>query len=73
MSFITLALVEPGIIEHTLSFLYNSKKSLCSVCRVHRSLTEPASSMLYHTLTIQSLEEIEDLYVNDDTLKDVGR
>lgn len=67
----TLATNEPEVIKNILSFLHGSKENLCIACRVHRALREPASSLLYHTITIRTFQEIEYLYTRNEDQKDV--
>lgn len=72
MSLQNVILNEPSIVKRILEFLQDDRSSLCSVGRTQRSLTEPASSLIYHTVIVNSSSDIE--YLEDGKLgmKEVG-
>ena len=63
---------ESDIVKRVLGFLQNDRRSLCSVCRAGRSLAEPASSILYHTISINKISNIEPPELEEESVKEVG-
>lgn len=59
MSFAALVDGDRAIVKRILDFLHEDRKALAAVCLVSKDLIAPASSVLYHTVSVKSFSGFE--------------